>query len=96
METPLINLYETGGPIPWHPMARATAGHRPASGSAYLNESPMFLALKGRTNEARHVVEGMGRQDPVVLTEPRSHGCGYALGSIPGFSHPANIRVCVL
>ena len=30
-------------------------------GAAYLNESPMFLALKGRNHEARHVVEDMGR-----------------------------------
>lgn len=29
--------------------------------AAYLNESPMFLALKGRNHEARHVVEDMGR-----------------------------------
>jgi len=29
--------------------------------AAYLNESPMFLALKGRSHEARHVVERMGR-----------------------------------
>ena len=32
-------------------------------GSTYLNESPMFLALKGRNKEARTVVESMGRQE---------------------------------
>ncbi|CAJ1404310.1 unnamed protein product, partial [Effrenium voratum] len=45
---------------------------------AYLNESPVFLALKGRTREACRVVESMGRQNqstPLSLDfkKPVSH-----------------------
>ena len=32
-----------------------------SQGASYLNESPMFLALKGHNKEACSVVESMGR-----------------------------------
>ena len=46
-------------------------------GMSYLNESPMFLALKGRNKEARSVVESMGRLESSTCLAPR---CGAGPG----------------